>query len=153
MDELANLAPEDIFRLAIMRSNFPVPILARRLGWTESFLRRVTSSEKYFPSFVDIPAFCAAVGNTLVIEWQLARVRLEKKNAPATTPAFLRDQVLILTNDLGDVASKIRAVAKDNRITKTENRGILKEVLELADTATALAGALRESDRKVVRNG
>ena len=151
MDELANLAPEDVFRLAIMRSKHPVPILARRLHWSESFLRRVISSEKYFPSFVDIPTFCAAVGNTLVIEWQLARVRHVRKQAPAATPDFLRDQVLTLTDELGHVAGRIRTAAEDNRITKAENRGILKEVLELADTAVSLAGALRAADRKVAR--
>lgn len=151
MDQLANLAPEDAFRLAIMRSKYPFSVLAERLHWSESFLRRVTSSEKYFPSFPDIPDFCAAVGNTIVIEWQFARAKLKKKRTPELTPDYLRDQVLALTDELGDVAGKVRTATADNAITKAENRGILKEVLELADAALALEGTLRENDKRVVR--
>lgn len=151
MEELAHLAPEDAFRLAIMRSNYSSPVLARRLKWSESFLRRVTSSEKYFPSLMDIPDFCAAVGNCIVIEWQLARVHYVKRRSPEVTPNFLREQVLILTDELGDVASRVRQAIDDNCISKTENRGMLKEVLELADVILSLAGILREQEKRVSR--
>lgn len=153
MDDLSTLAPEDVFRLAILRSSYPVPVLVKRLKWSESFLRRVTSSEKYFPSFVDVPDFCAAVGNTLVIEWQLARVKAVRRETPDVTPDFLRDQVLALTDELGDVAGRIRAANADKVISKPENRGILKEVLELLNVAHCLAGALREADRRIARHG
>lgn len=152
MYELATLAPEDAFRLAIARSKYPLAVLARRLNVSGAYLRRVTSAEKYFPSFVDIPGFCVAVGNTLVIDWLLARVTHGCHPLPAVTPFFLRDQVLTLTSSLGDVAERIILATADNRVTKAENRGILKEVLELLETATALAAALREQDKKVGRH-
>lgn len=137
MEELAHLAPEDVFRLAIARSQYPLSVLAKRLNVSPAFLRRVTSTEKYFPSFVDIPGFCVAAGNTVL---------------PAITPTFLHNQVLCLTSDLGHVADRIIRATADNRITKAENRGILKEVLDLVEAATALAAALRDHDKKVGRH-
>ncbi len=152
MEELAHLAPEDVFRLAIARSQYPLSVLAKRLNVSPAFLRRVTSTEKYFPSFVDIPGFCVAAGNTLVIEWLLARVTAGNTVLPTITPTFLHNQVLCLTSDLGHVADRIIRATADNRITKAENRGILKEVLDLVEAATALAAALRDHDKKVGRH-
>ena len=71
---------------------------------------------------------------------------------PAITPTFLHNQVLCLTSDLGHVADRIIRATADNRITKAENRGILKEVLDLVEVATALAAALRDHDKKVGRH-
>lgn len=153
MEHLANLAPEDVFRLAISRSRHAPSVLAKHLGVSESFLRRVTAAEKYFPSYEDIPAFCDAVGNILVIEWQLARVSFTHQSPLLVTPGFLHKQVLSLTKELGHLSEKIVSATSDSRITKTENRTILKEVLDLLEVATQLAGALRAHDKKVVRHG
>lgn len=152
MEQLANLAPEDVFRLAISRSRHAPSILAKQMGVSESFLRRVTSAEKYFPSYEDIPAFCDAVGNTLVIEWQFARVSGTSQSPQSVTPGFLHTQVLSLAKELGHISEKIIAATADNRISKTENRTILKEVLDLLEAATLLAGALRAHDKKVGRH-
>ena len=123
------------------------------MGVSESFLRRVTSAEKYFPSYEDIPAFCDAVGNTLVIEWQFARVSFTHQSPLSVTSGFLHTQVLSLAKELGHVSEKIITATADNRISKAENRIILKEVLDLLEAATQLAGALRAHDKKVVRHG
>lgn len=155
MDEhapYAHLAPEDAFRLAIMRSDYPVKELCKRLGWTESFLRRVLSIEKYFPSYEDIPLFCAAVGNTIVIEWLMARSAAVAQNFPNVTPGLLQGAVLDLSVELGDVAGRVRAAIEDGIITKQENRGILKDILELIGEAVELAGTLRDFDRRIARS-
>lgn len=153
MEHLANLAPEDVFRLAISRSRHAPSVLAKHMGVSESFLRRVTSAEKYFPSYEDIPAFCDAVGNTLVIDWQFARVSFTHQSPLSVTCGFLHTQVLSLAKELGHVSEKIITATADNRISKAENRTILKEVLDLLEAATQLAGALRAHDKKVVRHG
>ena len=81
-----------------------------------------------------------------------ARVTAGNTVLPAITPTFLHNQVLCLTSDLGHVADRIIRATADNRITKAENRGILKEVLDLVEAATALAAALRDHDKKVGRH-
>lgn len=62
MEHLANLAPEDAFRLAISRSRHAPSVLAKHLGVSESFLRRVTSAEKYFPSYDRYPGLLRCRG-------------------------------------------------------------------------------------------
>lgn len=153
MDQLAALAPEDAFRLAIRRSAYDLPTLCKRLGWSASFMRRVLSTEKYFPSFEDIPAFCRAVGNIIVIQWQMARVAFTIPEAPAITPDLLQRAVLDLSVELGDVADRVRSAIADGVVTKKETRGITKELLELIESAVGLAGNLKDFDKKVALNG
>jgi len=152
MDELAGLAPEDAFRLSILRSGFAAPVLARRLNWSESFLYRVTSSEKYFPSYEDLPAFCLAVGNTIVVDWLFARMAKISRDNPEVTPGYLREQVLELSEELGQVAGKVKAAVADDHLTKTELRGLLRTVLHVSATVIGLAEALRAAERKVGRH-
>ena len=149
MDQLAPLAPEDAFRLAIMRSPYGIHETAKRLGWTDSFMRRVLSIEKYFPSFEDIPKFCAAVDNIIVIEWQMARAAITVHENPNVTSDLLKSSVLDLSAELGDVAHRTRMALEDGEITKREIRGILKELLELINAAIDLAGILKAHERRV----
>ena len=153
MRELASLAPEDAFRLAIFRSGLSPKEVAVDLGWTESFLRRVVTSEKYFPSFEDIPLFCQAVDNTLVIEWLQAKTAGSIQGTPpGVTCGFLKDQVIELADKTGAVAGTVKEAVADNRLTKKELRDLIKTVLTLSAIAYSLAGALRNAEKKVLRN-
>lgn len=135
-----------------MRSNYTLKELCRRLGWNDSFMRRILSSEKYYPSYEDIPAFCAAVGNILVIQWLMAKTVTAAHEFPDVTPALLQASVLDLSVELGSVADRVRSAITDGRITKQENRGILKELLELIGAAIELAGTLKDFERRIRRS-
>ena len=153
MDELSRLAPEDAFRLALNRSPYSVKELCERLGWSDSFMRRVLSIEKYSPSYEDIPAFCRTVRNNIVIDWLYARSDFTVEDSPNLTPALLQSSVLDLSAELGDVASRVRMAIADGVITKKENRDIHRELLELISVAVGLSGVLKDFDRKVARHG
>lgn len=147
MDNLANLAPEDAFRLAVRRSGQTLQGVIKKLGWSESYTRRVMSTERYFPSYEILPDFCEAVGNTIILQWLEARTRHKKEEQPKVTPDYLRDQVMELSTEFGDVASRIKDAVADGRLTKLELRAVRKEVMELVAFGHALAGALGQAEK------
>ena len=63
----------EAFSLAARESGLPFPVICKRMSWSKSYGRRVFRNEKFYPSFADLPRWCAVVGNTIVLQWALAR--------------------------------------------------------------------------------
>lgn len=146
---LHHLDAIDAFKLAIEQSGKNPTEIATILGWSESFMRRVFSSEKFFPSYPDLPAFCAAVGNLTIVHWLISRATFygideKHQNVDCHTLLVRVNEVFA---EVGDVAQETRVAIADNKLTKVELRRIIKEISDVLQTGMGLVGDLREMER------
>ncbi|ABM29789.1 phage regulatory CII family protein [Nitratidesulfovibrio vulgaris] len=145
---LHHLDAVDAFKLAVEQSNRPVTEIAAELGWSESFMRRVFSTEKFFPSFADLPAFCAAVGNLTILHWLLARATfygIDEKRQSVDCRSLL-ERVNSVFAEVGDVAHEARRAIADDRIDKAERHRLIGELSDVLEGCMALIADLREMD-------
>lgn len=146
---LHHLDPIDAFKLAIEKSGRPLPEIAKDMGWSTSFVRRVFSAEKFFPSVVDIPRFCAVIGNQVIIHWLLARATfygLDEAHQDMDCNALLR-RVNDLFAEVGDVADEARESIKNNILEPNECRRLIKELSDVLDRGMSLVSDLRALER------
>lgn len=146
---LHHLDAIDAFKLAIEKSGRPLPEIAEEMGWSSSFVRRVFSAEKFFPSVIDIPRFCAVLGNQVIIHWQLSRATfygLDEAHQDVDCNALLR-RVNDLFAEVGDVATEARESIKNNILEPNECRRIIKELSDVLDRGMSLVADLRALER------
>jgi len=146
---LHHLDAIDAFKLAIEKSVKPLPQIANEMGWSESFVKRVFSADKFFPSVADIPRFCAVLGNQVIIHWLLARATfygLDEAHQDVDCNALLR-RVNDLFAEVGDVAAEARASTADNKLEPVECRRLIKELSDVLDRGMSLVADLRSLER------
>lgn len=150
--DLRALDPIDVFKLAMERSNKPAQVIAAELGCSVGSIRRTLSTDKYFPSFPDIPKFCAVVGNTLVIQWlNLRAMDIEEPDHASVDCVELLNRVGELFTETGEVGFEVKEAIKDGKLEPHELRKVIKEVSDVAQTSTILIGDLRHLERKLAK--
>lgn len=142
------LEPVDAFKLAIEQSGRSPADIAADLGWSEFFMRRVFSAEKFYPSYADLPAFCAAVGNLTILHWLMASATfhgIDQKHQSVDC-----NNLLVRVNgvfaEVGDVAQEARKAIADNKLDTRERRRLISELSDVLENCMALVGDLRSMD-------
>jgi hypothetical protein len=149
---LANLDPIDAFKLAAEQSHKPLSEIADAMGWSESQARRVFSTEKYWPSFEDLPQFCSVLGNNVLLLW------LQAKTMTYGMPEQCRDvdcenlvfRIGELFAEVGDVGRKGQEAIADGKLEPHELRAIINEVKDVLTEGMELVGDLRMLERELV---
>lgn len=143
---LHRIDPVDAFKMAIEQSGLSLPQLARRMEWSESMARRVFSPEKFYPSFEDLPKFCNVVGNTIIVQWLMARATFYGVNehAQAVDCRALLLRVNDIFAEVGDVADEARKAVEDNKLEAREMRALINELQDVLERGMALVGDLRQ---------
>ncbi|ADU61447.1 MAG: hypothetical protein KUA35_09240 [Pseudodesulfovibrio sp.] len=148
---LAGMDAVDAFKVAIMKSSKELPAVAREMGWSDSHTRRIFSTDRYFPSFEDIPKFCHVVGNTLVVQW------LQAKAMTYGLPQDVRNldcenlvwKIGELFAEVGDVGRKGQEAIADGQLEAHELREIINEVKDVLTAGMELVGDLRVLEREL----
>jgi hypothetical protein len=147
--QLRHLEAVDAFKLAVEESGRPLPEIAQAMGWSMPQARRVFSAEQYFPSYPDLPRFCAVVGNLTVVHWLFAKATFygfdEQHQSLDCADLLLR--VTEIFGEVGDVADEARRAVVDNRLDALELRRLIKELSDLLERGMALVGDLRQMER------
>lgn len=142
---LHTLDAVDAFKLAAQSCHLPIKEICRLMGWSESFARRVFSTEKFYPSFEDLPRFCAIVGNPIIIQWLLAKAAFYGLN-PEHQTVDCRALLLRVTDifaEVGDVATEARTAVQDNLLQPAELRRLLSALQTVLEDGMTLVGDLR----------
>lgn len=137
-------APE-AFSFAATISGLSFAEICAGMRWSKSFGRRVFRNEKFYPSFEDLPRFCAVVKNTIVLQWALARAvthGLEEEFDQVDCQGLLL-RVTGMFADAGVVASRTRQAVEDNLLQPQELRRIVSGLDALTDGVLDLLGDLR----------
>ncbi|WP_302413475.1 hypothetical protein [uncultured Desulfovibrio sp.] len=151
---LHKLEAAEAFTLAAQASGLPFPEICNRMRWSKSFGRRVFRSEKFYPSFADLPRWCAVVGNTIVLQWALARATthgLEAEFARVDCQALLL-RITEMFADAGTVAARTREAVGDNLLQPQELRAVVHGLDALIEGGLDLLGDLRH-ELKGARRG
>lgn len=147
--QLRRLEAVDAFKLAVEESGLSLPEIAKGMDWSMPQARRVFSAEQYFPSFPDLPRFCAVVGNLTVVHWLLAKATFygvdEQHQSLDCADLLLR--VTEIFSDVGTVAEEARKAVADNKLEACELRRLIRELSELLACGMALVGDLRLMER------
>lgn len=152
---LARLDAVDVFKLAIERSGKPVTQVAKEMKWGEPFARKVFSTAKFFPSFSELPRFCAVVGNTIVAQWiQLRAMTAGLEDAhEAVTCESLIGRIGELFAEMGDVGQRGSEAIRDFKLEPREIRSIIRELNDVIDKGMDLVADLRAMERASTEGG
>lgn len=150
---LENLDAIDAFKLAIEQSDKDLPTIAREMGWSESYVKRVFSTEKFFPSVLYIPQFCHVVGNNMVLQWLQAKAMTyglpeENRNLDCENLVF---RIGNLFAEVGDVGRKGQDAIADGKLEPHELRAIIDEVKDVLTEGMDLVGDLRILERDLTQ--
>lgn len=142
---LHKLDAVDAFKLAVQSSHLPVKEVSRLMGWSETFARRVYSTEKFYPSFEDLPKFCAVTGNMIIIQWLLAKAAFHGLDAAHQTVdcRALLLRVTDIFSEVGEVATEARAAVGDNLLQPVELRRLVVALQAVLEDGMTLVGDLR----------
>lgn len=132
-DALAKMTTGAIMEMAVAMSGKTRAQIEMDLGWTKSRVTRICNpNAHYWPSLPDVPIFCNALGNTLIIDW--LRARCDEKAMETIETASKNDtlEVLQLLNsigrEMGDVHEAIQiALEDDGEVDEVEARRIARE--------------------------
>lgn len=152
---LANLDGIDAFKLAIEQSTKDLYNIAGEMGWSQSHTRRIFSTDKYFPSVVDIPKFCHVVGNNVILLWLQARVMTYglPESARDIDCENLVWRIGKLFAEVGDVGRKGQDAIADGKLEAHELRAIIDEVKDVLTEGMELVGDLRVLEREIAKQG
>ena len=135
----------EAFSLAARESGLPFPVICKRMNWSKSYGRRVFRNEKFYPSFADLPRWCAVVGNTIVLQWALARATthgLEAQFDHVDCQSLLL-RITDMFADAGTVAGRAREAVGDNLLQPHELRAVVNGLDALIEGSLDLLGDLR----------
>ncbi|VFQ44364.1 phage regulatory CII family protein [Desulfoluna butyratoxydans] len=130
---LAKMNIGSVMELAVSVSGKTRADLQNDLKWTRSRVTRICNpNAHYWPSLPDVPFFCNALGNTILIDWLAASC---DESAKASLDAASKDdtkEVLRLMNsigkEMGDVHEAIqKALSNDGEVDDVEARRIARE--------------------------
>jgi hypothetical protein len=152
---MARLDAVDVFKLAVDRSEKGLPQVAREMGWSDSHARRVFSTDRYFPSFEDLPRFCAVVGNTIIVQWLQVRAMTYgfQPQPQAVTCETLVQRIAELFSEMGDVGQKGADAIKDHILEPREIRSVIRELNDVVDKCMDLVADLRAMERTMTEGG
>lgn len=142
---LQNLDAVDVFRLAFEQSGKTAQEVADEMRVSLSYVKRVYSTEKFYPSFENLPAFCAAVGNTTVLSWLFAQATMHGVDNAARTISChdLLVRMNTLYIEIGEAADETRKTILDGEIEQAECRRMINELHDVANCVMKLIRDLR----------
>ena len=136
--ELANLPLDEVFRLAFAHTGKPFPEVVKILGNSESHWRRVLSADAYFPRADTFPSICQKLGNSLIIDWQVAHLYLlskQDKQAARDPHQIDARELPLRAHDLvvrlARVAEIVREVVADDVLSPAERKIVAKRISPL----------------------
>lgn len=135
----------EAFALAARESGLPFHVICERMSWSKSYGRRVFRNEKFYPSFADLPLWCAVVGNNIVLQWALARATthgLEAQFDHVDCQSLLL-RITGMFADAGSVAARARDAVADNLLQPQEIRSVVNGLDSLIEGTLDLLGDLR----------
>lgn len=145
---LRELDAVDAMKLAVALSGKHVTDIAKEMDTGLYLVRRWFSTEKYFPSFEDIPLFCRTVGNMTLINWlQVQAMAGDKVEHSDINCAALVGRVGELFGEMGDVGLEAQEAVKDGILESFELRRVIKEVTEVVAKGNQLVADLRIAER------
>ena len=152
-ENLLNIDDIDAFKLAFEMSDLTLQQIAAEMGWSNGQARRIFSTDKYFPSFPEIPRFCAVVGNMVVVNWLMVRTMAygAEPHPEDVDCSALVGRVGELFGETGDVGQAVQKAIQDGKLTAQEIRRIISEVRDVVSRSTALLGDLRAQERRLAK--
>ena len=152
---LVGLDAVDAFKLAWECSGKQMPEIMREMGWTEYHAKRVFGTERYFPTFEDLPQFCNVVGNTIIIQWlqvQAMNYGIAPKHVDVDCAELVK-RMAELFGEMSDVGQEASAAIQDGKLEPKELRRIIRELNDVVDRSMALIGDLRVLERTMKEEG
>lgn len=131
---LLDMSAADVIRQAVLMSGKNQEVIEAEAGLRPGILDQYASrQDHHWPNMLNIPRLCQALGNDLLIQWQVAQyeagaVRHAVPDMPCA--ALLRETVTSAA-EFGDLARAVEAALKDDKLTRKERMTVRREAQEL----------------------
>lgn len=145
LDALRNMSLPDALTQARILSGMSPEEVGAAMGWQPSHANRVFSPEAYWPTLPTIPKLCAKLGNTLLLDWLYVQAEAGglALTHEAMDPAALRDGLLSLFKEVGDLAREAEQALADGAIQRIDARRLLREAHDIMAVCIDICAKLR----------
>ncbi len=140
MPDYKNMSAVDAIRFAKDQSGMTAEELADKLGISAAVMHRyLRQNDGYSPSLEMIPRLCAAMGNTVLIDWLKAQAEAPVSAPQAKSRADVLTAVARASAELGDVSRILAETEKGgiNAAKAKEIRAGLEEAKKACTKAQA----------------
>lgn len=142
-----DMGAADVIRQAVLMSGKPQEEIEALAGLRPGILDQYASRhDQRWPSLLNIPAICQALGNDLLIAWlqaQYESLALRHYPQEISGPELLRETVASAA-EFGDVARAVEAALKDEKLTRRERMAIRREAMEHVSRLFGLINGVAE---------
>ncbi|MFV0349222.1 MAG: phage regulatory CII family protein, partial [Halodesulfovibrio sp.] len=129
--------------------------IMREMGWSEYHAKRVFGTERYFPTFEDLPKFCNVAGNTIIVQWLQVHALLygiEPKHQNVDCAELVK-RIGDLFGEMSDVGQEASDSIRDGILEPKELRRIIRELNDVVSKSMTLIGDLRALERSLKEGG
>ena len=98
--------------------------------------------EAYYPNPCNIPALCCALGNTVLVDWQVAQVEAVCPEAVIASAKDLSDAALSITGYVGKFCESVRLHVDDGQVSRREAKDSQGQIAGMMARLKAMHDAL-----------
>lgn len=98
--------------------------------------------EAYYPNPCNIPTLCAALGNTVLVDWQVAQVAEVCPESIIVGAKDLTDAALSITGYVGKFCESVRLHVEDGQVSRREAKDSQGQIAAMMDRLKSMHDAL-----------
>lgn len=111
-------------------------------------------NEAYYPNPCNIPALCCALGNRIILDWQLAQVEELCPQEPISGARGLADAAMSFAEHVGQFCAETREQVADNQVSQSEAKQSQAKIASMERALASIRIALEPlASGKITDNG
>lgn len=142
--DLKGVSAKSALRMAIACSGKTNEEIRTAMGWSQSFAKKVFSSQEAMPSFVNMPKLCSVLGNRILPQWILQNANGPVPNYEAMDAYGLLADMGSLFETMGTFARTGHAAISDWKLSREEAWELLHQLRNFFEIQSCMFAELEE---------
>lgn len=129
--------------LSVSLSGMTHDEIASAVGWSSANGNRILNpSDDYWPTLPNLPRFCRAVGNTILIEWAEAQVTALPESVRPLDSVTLIKSMGDMFREMGELAKAGADAADDGNLEPGEAAKLIRELKDVLRVGSGMLSGL-----------
>lgn len=141
---LKDMSPKAALRMAIAYSGKTNRQIQEEMGWSNSFSKKIFSSQEALPSYAQFPKLCTVLGNSILPQWVLQNMSTKISRVSPMDAKTLLEGMAGMFDIMGDFAKEGHEIVKDWNVSPDEAWILLKRLRDFFELESLMFAQLEE---------
>lgn len=141
---LKDMSPKAALRMAIAYSGKTNRQIQEEMGWSNSFSKKIFSSQEALPSYAQFPKLCTVLGNSILPQWVLQNMSTKISRVSPMDAKSLLEGMAGMFDIMGDFAKEGQEIVKDWNVSPDEAWILLKRLRDFFELESLMFAQLEE---------